>query len=545
MNDFAEYLSTRPKSPLTEAIAALYESASSILYHFMTANRLCQLLETNRFTPSDNEQRYNGEGKRFMSFSRHGNFNEGYPSMLYSKYGLGDYWCKIRLTIDGDKFNRQPNFHTDDRKQHSTQFKPFDWVHNVYKGTPMAKQYPNGRSFPASYDSDPMVDYATLKPVTNASHPFFQTEDRMTTDAAYIPNALSYILRIDIILYINDFDRHNQKTRERLYNAINNVDTDKIHIYNGMEQFNNKIECSRSVLTAPCDNRAIKDTQRYRKTDGSINYEYRTYPRAVTEAANINIDDDLAAKFATTSQDIYKATVWVADKINEFGDDFIKYLMPRLDDPTSQYNATLSFNFSEMNLSEDFLKGVPQKLYIRFVKPEHSMMYPKGDTVAAYAYTDTAGLIADLDDGWPEYALIGIYVHPNMDNTDIISRVIKMKLPHELRHVVDTCDKATLQMMTDSLQNNVMAFASSDFARYWDDPGEYYARLSEVVVFAMHVLSNPNNRAKVHSAKEVIEKLSAKSSAYRQALGDVDDTAKQMFNKNLEAILAKVMDKLI
>ena len=210
--------------------------------------------------------------------------------MLYSKYGLGDYWCKIRLTIDGDKFNRQPNFHTDDRKQHSAQFKPFDWVHNVYKGTPMAKQYPNGRSFPVSDDSDPMVDYATLKPVTNASHPFFQTEDRMTTDAAYIPNALSYILRIDIILYTNEFDRHNQDTRERLYNAINHADTDKIHIYNGMEQFNNKIECSRAVLTAPCDNRTIKDTKRYRNTDGSINYEYRTYPRAVTETANININ---------------------------------------------------------------------------------------------------------------------------------------------------------------------------------------------------------------------------------------------------------------
>lgn len=267
--------------------------------------------------------------------------------------------------------------------------------------------------------------------------------------------------------------------------------------------------------------------------------------QALNEAANVNIDDDLAAKFAQTSQDIYKVTGWLADKINEFGDDFIKYLMPRLDDPKSHYNATLSFNFSEMNLSEDFLKGVPPKLYIRFIKPEHSSMYPRGDNLTAFAYADTAGLLADLDDGWPEYALVGIYMHPGMDNTDVIGRVIKRNLPHELRHVVDTCDKATLQMMTDCLHNNVMAFARSDFARYWDDPGEYYARLSEVVVFAMHVLSDPKNRAQVHSAKDVVDMLSAKSSVYRRALGDVDETAKQMFDKNLEAILAKVMDKLI
>ena len=269
------------------------------------------------------------------------------------------------------------------------------------------------------------------------------------------------------------------------------------------------------------------------------------YRSSITEAVNVSLDDDLAAKFAATTQEIYKATVWVANKIEEFGDDFIKYLMPRLDDPKEHYNATLAFNFSEMGLSEDFLKGVPAKLCIRFVKPEHSSMYPKGDNVVGHAYADTAGLLADLDEGWPEYALIGIYVHPNMTTAESISSVMKRQLPHELRHVVDTCDKTTLEMMEKSLSSNALAFGLSQFATYWDDPGEYYARLSEVVAFAIHVLSKPENRARVHSAGEVVNLLSTRSTLYREALGDVDDTAKQLFNKNLEAVLAKVMDKLI
>jgi hypothetical protein len=42
----------------------------------------------------------------------------------------------------------------------------------------------------------------------------------------------------------------------------------------------------------------------------------------------------------------------------------------------------------------------------------------------------------------------------------------------------------------------------------------------------------------------VVEKLSAKSRVYKEAVGNVDDAAKQQFNKHLELILAKIMDKL-
>ena len=259
---------------------------------------------------------------------------------------------------------------------------------------------------------------------------------------------------------------------------------------------------------------------------------------------SVDLDDNLAAKFAQTSQDIYKATVWVANKIKEFGEDFITYMKQHLDSEKDRYNATIQFDFAEMGLSEDFVKLLPPKLYIRFVRPEHSIMYPKSEGVTGLAYADTAGLMADLDDGCAEYALIGIFIHPGMDTTDSIVRIIRWKLPHELRHIVDTCDSATLKMMEDNLNHNTMATLTNKFTTYWDDPGEYYARMSEVVALAINGLSKPEMRQKFHSAKEAVDSLSS-TRIYQDAVGDVDDTAKAAFKKNLELILAKIMDKLV
>jgi len=440
-------------------------------------------------------------------------------------------------------FNRKPNFHTDDRKQHSIKVKPFDWIHHVYKGTPMEKEYPTGRAFTIA-DGDPMIDYSTMKEVTDDSHPFFQTEDRLITDAEYIPNALDYILKIDIILYVNDFDRRNQELRERLYNDIKNANTDKIHVYNGMDQFKSGVECSPSVLTAPCENRAVKQNKRTLNPDGSVSYEYRSYPRAVTEAANVNIDDNLAAKFATTSREIHKAATWVANQIKDYGQEFIDWMKSKLDDPESKYNATLAFKFADMGLSEDFVKGVPATLYLRFVRPKNSSHYTNG----AMAYTDAAALLSDIDfnEVWPEDALIGIYVYDNMETIESIYATILWNLPHELRHVVDCCDKATLDVMNTCLTNNrLSAMTSDNFSKYWDDVGEYQARLSQVIAQVFRILENPNNRAKARSAEHVVETLQLKSDIYKEAVGDVSNEAKAIFDKNLTAIIAYVMDKLI
>ena len=259
----------------------------------------------------------------------------------------------------------------------------------------------------------------------------------------------------------------------------------------------------------------------------------------------MDFDDNLAAKFADTTNDIYKITMYVANEIAGYGEDFVTSMKPLLDSPERRYQATLSFNFADMGISEDLLKLLPPKLYISFVKPEHCVVcnFGKSDYLV-YSYTDTQGLMIDIEEGCAEYASVTFIMYEGMFDIDLICKLIKMKLTHELRHVVDTCDAAMLQVMQDCLNNNCLANVTGDFSKYWSDPGEYYARLTEVCTFAMNVLSKPEIRNKIHSAAEVVEKLSAKSRVYKEAVGNVDDAAKQQFNKHLELILAKIMDKL-
>ena len=259
----------------------------------------------------------------------------------------------------------------------------------------------------------------------------------------------------------------------------------------------------------------------------------------------MDFDDNLAAKFADTTNDIYKITMYVANEIEGYGDEFITSMKPLLDSQERRYQATLSFNFADMGISDDLLKLLPPKLYISFIKPEHCMLCnPGNNQYYVYAYSDTQGLMIDIEEGCAEYALITFVLYEGMINLDTICKLIKMKLTHELRHIVDTCDSAMLKVMQDCLNNNCLASLTSDFSKYWDDPGEYYARLTEVCTFAMNVLSKPETRQKIHSAAEVVEKLSTKSRIYKEAVGNVDDAAKQQFNKHLELILAKIMDKL-
>lgn len=259
----------------------------------------------------------------------------------------------------------------------------------------------------------------------------------------------------------------------------------------------------------------------------------------------MDFDDNLAAKFADTTNEIYKMTMYVANEIAGYGEDFVTSMKPLLDSPERRYEATVSFNFADMGISEDLLKLLPPKLYISFRKPEHSMVCNSGNSDRiVYAYTDSQGLMIDMEEGNAEYVLVTFIMYEGMFDIDLICKLIKLKLTHELRHVVDTCDAAMLQVMQDCLNNNYLANVTKNFSQYWSDPGEYYARLTEVCTFAINVLSNPENRKKIHSAAEVVERLSTKSRIYSEALGNVDDAAKQQFNKHLELILAKIMDKL-
>jgi len=254
---------------------------------------------------------------------------------------------------------------------------------------------------------------------------------------------------------------------------------------------------------------------------------------------SVDLDDNLAAKFAQTTFDIYKATTWIVNKIQDFGEAFIVYMNMKLDSPNDNYTATIPFKFADMGLSDDFVKLLPPTLYLSFRRP------PKNSSFTDLAYSDTSGLLADfIEDGSAKYASTGIYIYPGMDTLDTIIKAIRWLLPHELRHVVDTCDNATIQLMSNCLQHNNESRLNGKFSTYWDDPGEYNARLSEVLGYALYSLTDERIRKKFHSAKELVDKL-VNTDLYKQAVGDVDDNAKAVFRKNIELILSKLMNKLI
>ena len=77
----------------------LNEGASTLLYHFLNFDSFKKIIDTNSFTPSDNEAHFNN-GRNYMSFSRTKTFREGWPIIMYGNFGKGDDWCAIRLTID-------------------------------------------------------------------------------------------------------------------------------------------------------------------------------------------------------------------------------------------------------------------------------------------------------------------------------------------------------------------------------------------------------------------------------------------------------------
>lgn len=238
---------------MCESMVPLMESATSTLYHFLNSDRLLSIIRNNRFTPNNSEHEYIGEGNRFMSFSRTGSLDEGFATLYASADdGKSDEWCLIRLTIDGDRFNTHPNYHTGNgkaRRLHNMTVKPFDWTTNeIRKGefeymNPTGADSSKGMQLAAS-DKDhtdtiiPVPDNAYLD---RYSHPFVQAEDRLITDGEYIPGALDFIKRIDILILPYAFKESNLDDRKEFVNAIDSFEWAKrIHVYASKKSFDRK-----------------------------------------------------------------------------------------------------------------------------------------------------------------------------------------------------------------------------------------------------------------------------------------------------------------
>ncbi len=270
--------------------SVLKESASNLLYHFLSFDRFEALVKTDSFTPTGFEKKWHN-GKNTMSFSRTKSFREGWPIIMYSgDDGKGDDWCAIRLTIDGDLFNKKPNFKVNG-KQYNMLIKPFDWAYKIHNnGDPytFADEHDgafayNGKEWmmqsndytssylPINYGkkSDKMgyVDGVGDK----QGHPYFQAEDRLTTYANAIPNANQYILRVDILLLPYNFSERNLNERMSLYKLIKNSKLrNKIHVYDKMRNLElNKCEIS--------DETNYLKKLLFQKTAG--NYKNPTYSR--------------------------------------------------------------------------------------------------------------------------------------------------------------------------------------------------------------------------------------------------------------------------
>ena len=216
----------------------LNEMASSLLYHFLSFSSFEKLVETDSFTPTSFERKYVG-GKNSLSLSRTKTFREGWPVIMYSGLdGKGDDWCAIRLTVDGDLINRKPNF-KHNGKQHNLSVKPFDWAYKEYgDGDPytFADEQDgifaqNGKEWMMQSDNYTEtylpINFGKKRKYVNGigdkqGHPYSQAEDRLTTSANKVPNASSYILRVDILLMPYAFNDYNKEDRESLYDILTN-----------------------------------------------------------------------------------------------------------------------------------------------------------------------------------------------------------------------------------------------------------------------------------------------------------------------------------
>ena len=199
----------------------LFESATSILYHYLNLEYLVDVLKNNalrtcepeRYLNVDDEKTeyINGKDVRFISLTRNGNPSEGYPIIKYGEFGDGELSCICRLTIDGNALNIYSNFKDKNGKRQNMKVKPIDWAyydiakeHGATNGKEWMMHSDDTTYIPNAYydnmlsSEDDTYKYGDIEYSDLYHHPYSQAEDRLLTTAKYIPNANKYIKKIDI-----------------------------------------------------------------------------------------------------------------------------------------------------------------------------------------------------------------------------------------------------------------------------------------------------------------------------------------------------------
>lgn len=296
------------------------------------------------------------------------------------------------------------------------------------------------------------------------------------------------------------------------------------------------------------------NTQHFNKSlTESVGSTYKALHESLGE-----FDDNLAAKVYQTTLDIYKVTKFITRNIESYGDDLLVAMRKYFEQ--GKYKLPIKpFSLSEMGLSEDFVKAMPEKLYVILSEATHDEHYKPKSNKQTIAYTNVGDFAIEyLPDANKTMPIqITVLVFSNMTSTSQITERINRVLPHELRHIADSCDKSQLDMMMDGIMANINKQINQNdttLSAYYKDPSEIYARMTEVLAVAFRNLQNPEIRKNIHSAKEVLEKfkMSAKISAakshhnvYNHLIEGTDDDMQKTIDNNLERVIAWAMDKLI
>jgi hypothetical protein len=189
------------------SVKRILNEGTDVLYHFTDLDGLIGIVNDNAFQLTDNREQT--EGGYVFSLSR--TKSEGYLRAISQFYNS---WL-VRLTIDGRKLNqRYKTYPIDDFYMYP------EWVREL---EPEEKaQYRFGQ-----------FHWPKDKPGEKTSMDY-EYEDRVVSKSDTIPNALSYIERIDILIDDYGFDNPDVP---RVIIKLMEVCPDKIFIYKDENSF--------------------------------------------------------------------------------------------------------------------------------------------------------------------------------------------------------------------------------------------------------------------------------------------------------------------
>ena len=195
------------KSLINENI--IKEGVSPIVYHFTSVHSLYKIILSDKFylkTGAFKKFADAGDGKRmfYLSTTRNKNGHEGYSNRFVCKGG-------VRITLDGDKLNQ---------RYHGSSF-------NYWGDEELGRmKYLNPEKVGLNKNWSQGMRY----------HREDETEDRVWSYRASIPNAWNYILSVDICISGIEKD---EKLKQIVFNIFNTSRkfSEKINLYDDVESF--------------------------------------------------------------------------------------------------------------------------------------------------------------------------------------------------------------------------------------------------------------------------------------------------------------------